>query len=193
MLCGVFAARPRTTRSCWRHLCPSREGHRFRGRVSSIFLLLSLDLSASLSRPDGGEAEGAWPGAPARGDHRRADCKTCGAGVVSGLCDSRTKPSPKFFPPEPADMMTVAENSADRCNLAPGPCAVQAEELDSQLPGGLAQYVASARRLLEQSQQGGHPLPCCQSSSPPIPHICVRDRARMTRSKAKGRAVSEFS
>ena len=30
----------------------------------------------------------------------------------------------------------------------------QAEELDAQLPGGLAQYVASARELLEQSRKG---------------------------------------
>lgn len=42
----------------------------------------------------------------------------------------------------------------------------QAEELDRQLPGGLAQYVASARGLLEQSQKGINPLAGCVPSVP---------------------------
>jgi len=51
------------------------------------------------------------------------------------------------------NMLTLAARGTRhaRCNAGGN---TQAEELDAQLPGGLAQYVASARELLEQSRKG---------------------------------------
>ena len=42
----------------------------------------------------------------------------------------------------------------------------QAEELDKQLPGGMAQYVATARSLLESAQRGINPLAGCVPAVP---------------------------